>query len=306
MSHGFQANDRNYEQRQREREQQLMREQQERAAQIYLTNLAQLQEQNLTSFVASELEQITPAYEQMMQLMQSQNYTQANEQLATIQRIQFLPRIARQIQQHLEEEARLERKRQAAQEFHASNLQKLQEQMLREAQRREQAQQIQILVQSTPQLATTARAKVTSLAQLSLAEMTKIHQELQQQAIQEQAKEDVRRQTVASIFKSLQAVGFIVQNPTLVQEGDSNYVLIQAARMQGSQARFKVYANGDADIKFDNYRGKACQQDIDKVIPTLDQVYGIKLEQVRSYWENPDDEYASARPLNPTHTSSAK
>jgi hypothetical protein len=40
-----------------------------------------------------------------------------------------------------------------------------------------------------------------------------------------------------------------------------------------------------------------------KVLPKLSEVYGVNLSDERVLWENPDDEHADAKPINPTHTA---
>lgn len=299
MSRSSRHSDRGHSSRVDQRTQELQREQQEAAANLYRDTLAQLRAENLEQFVDTALQDITQAYEQMVSAMQNKLYAQGNNYLYTVQRIRSLPQQARAIQ----EQVRIKTQAQAE---HAANLRKLEEQMLREAQRHAEMQQIQELVHDNPQVTHHVQAEVAQLEQLSLAQLDKLHTDVQTQLLQQQASEDVRRYKVTSILKSLREVGFVVYSPDLVQEGDQNYVLVRAARVQGNQARFKIYLDGTMDFKLDNYRGQTCKEDSDKILPLLKKVYGIDLEEQHTFWENPDDQYATARPLTSTHTSTAK
>lgn len=118
--------------------------------------------------------------------------------------------------------------------------------------------------------------------------------------------EEVRKEMVKAVYKSLKDAGFTVLNPIIQKDGESNVVLIQASRPSGNQAKFRVNLNGLVHYEFDNYRGKRCKEDMQKVLPKLSEIYGVNLSEERVIWENPDDELADAKPVAPLQQSRAK
>lgn len=108
--------------------------------------------------------------------------------------------------------------------------------------------------------------------------------------------ENCRRMLVRSILDSLEKVGFVVETPKR-QSGDDDEVIIRARKPAGSQASFRVTANGGMIYKFDNYEGMKCKEDIDKILPILQQIYGIELSEERVLWQNPDRISKSTKPI---------
>lgn len=106
--------------------------------------------------------------------------------------------------------------------------------------------------------------------------------------------ESCRREVVKAIYQSLQKAGFSVDKPR--HDKDSDEVVIKAGRPAGSQAQFKVKLNGSMEYKFDRYKGSTCKEDINKVLPALQDVYGIQLSNERVIWQNPDDQDKDAKP----------
>ena len=100
-----------------------------------------------------------------------------------------------------------------------------------------------------------------------------------------------------AIFESLQKAGFAVEPPRR-ETGEADRVVILARKPSGRQAEFKVDLDGELSYKFDHYEGSACKQDIDQVLPVLQQIYGINLSDERIRWENPDRLSRDARPLD--------
>jgi len=109
--------------------------------------------------------------------------------------------------------------------------------------------------------------------------------------------EECRRTAVRAIFESLQKAGFAVEPPRR-ETGESDRVVILARKPSGRQAEFRVDLGGELSYKFDHYEGLACKQDIDQVLPMLQQLYGIQLSDERIRWENPDRLSRDARPLD--------
>lgn len=107
------------------------------------------------------------------------------------------------------------------------------------------------------------------------------------QAADERAlREEARRHVVRGLLRELQKAGFIVAEPKL-EGGEAAAVVIKAQRPSGAQAAFRVQLDG-MTYKFDHYEGEACLDDANKVMPRLQDIYGIELEEERVSWRNPD------------------
>lgn len=108
--------------------------------------------------------------------------------------------------------------------------------------------------------------------------------------------ENCRRDTVRAVMESLTAAGFIVEKP-IRSQGASDEVIIRARKPAGSDAVFKVTAEGGFSYKFDNYEGMGCKADIDRILPQLQEIYGISLKDRRVLWSNPDRHKGTAKPI---------
>lgn len=134
-------------------------------------------------------------------------------------------------------------------------------------------------------------------------DLTEIIQEAHQIEDTVIEKEAVRKEMVKAVYQSLKQAGFTVLNPIKQGVGEDSVVVIQASRPQGNRAKFRVRLDGAVRYEFDNYKGQRCKEDMQKVLPKLSEVYGVNLSDERVLWENPDDEHADAKPINPTHTA---
>lgn len=108
--------------------------------------------------------------------------------------------------------------------------------------------------------------------------------------------ENCRRDTVRAVMESLTSAGFVVDKP-IRSKGESDEVVIRARKPAGSDAVFKVTAEGGFSYKFDNYEGMGCKADIDRVLPQLQEIYGISLKDQRVLWTNPDRHKGTAKPI---------
>ncbi len=111
--------------------------------------------------------------------------------------------------------------------------------------------------------------------------------------------ERCRKETIKAVVRSLEAVGFVVERPRRQREGEADEVVVLARKPSGRAAEFRVALDGGLTYKFDHYEGMACKKDIDKVLPVLQEVYGIKLSDERVLWQNPTPESRTARPITP-------
>ncbi len=111
--------------------------------------------------------------------------------------------------------------------------------------------------------------------------------------------ERCRKETVKAVLKSLRASGFVVDTPRRQKEGDSDEVVVLARKPAGQQAEFRVNLDGGFLYRFDRYEGLTCKKDLDRILPMLQDIYGVKLSDRRVLWENPVPESRTARPLKP-------
>jgi hypothetical protein len=109
--------------------------------------------------------------------------------------------------------------------------------------------------------------------------------------------EESRRSAVRAVYESLMQAGFAVDQPWL-EEGNGGSVVVSARKPSGGQAQFRIGAEGALVYKFDHYEGAACKQDLQEVMPMLQQIYGITLSNERVLWDNPDRLSRDARPLD--------
>lgn len=109
--------------------------------------------------------------------------------------------------------------------------------------------------------------------------------------------EESRRAAVRAVFASLQQAGFAVDDPYL-EDGDGGSVVVSARKPSGGQAQFRIGVEGGLVYKFDHYEGAACKQDLNQVLPMLQQIYGITLSNERVLWDNPDRLSRDARPID--------
>ena len=100
--------------------------------------------------------------------------------------------------------------------------------------------------------------------------------------------EEVRREVVKSIIKSLKGSEFEVSAPELIKDDNGGIVKIIAKKPSGKRAVCKVSLNGKLEYIFDNYEGLTCVKDIDKFNKDLEEIYSIKLSDKKVLWENPD------------------
>ena len=112
--------------------------------------------------------------------------------------------------------------------------------------------------------------------------LSAIRQAADDRALQEAA----RRHVVSGLLRELRSAGFVIAEPKL-EGGEAGAVVIKAQRPSGAQAAFRVKLD-EMSYKFDHYQGQACLEDADKVLPKLQDIYGIELGEESISWQNPD------------------
>ena len=112
--------------------------------------------------------------------------------------------------------------------------------------------------------------------------------EIVEKATDEVVDETLRRSAVQAIVKSISSRGFVVQRGNIKHLKDEDVVLIIAQKPGGQTAEFRIDINGKFMYHFQGYEGKACEKDIGPMERDLEEVYGIKLVDRKTIWENPD------------------
>lgn len=130
---------------------------------------------------------------------------------------------------------------------------------------------------------------------LTLQDLDERLSAIRQAADERALQEAERRHVVSGLLRELRNAGFVVTDPKL-EAGEAAAVVIKAQRPSGAQAAFRVNLDG-MTYKFDHYQGQACLVDADKVLPRLQDIYGIELEEEKVSWRNPDMIGKSAKQL---------
>ena len=111
--------------------------------------------------------------------------------------------------------------------------------------------------------------------------------QISNQIEEETIEEDVRKEAVKAVMKSLKAQGFNVGTPQLITTGKGNVVKILAKKVSGKRAECIIDKSGKMSYKFDEYEGMTCLKDIEQFNIDLREIYGIQLSDKRVLWENP-------------------
>ena len=100
--------------------------------------------------------------------------------------------------------------------------------------------------------------------------------------------EDTRKEYVKRIVKQLRSQEFTVETVEMIGEGEKSLVKIVAKKPSGACAEARIGLDNKLSYKFDNYEGNSCLKDIEKFNVDLENIYGIKLDEKKDLWENPD------------------
>ena len=96
----------------------------------------------------------------------------------------------------------------------------------------------------------------------------------------------VRDRVLTSIIKIIKEQGFIVKKENVEECGD--HAKISAIKPNGEEVNFVVYMDGKFIYKFHNYEGLSCEKDIGNFEEKFESIYGVKLEEKKILWSNPD------------------
>jgi len=97
---------------------------------------------------------------------------------------------------------------------------------------------------------------------------------------------EVRNRVLTSIIKIIKQQGFIVKRENVEECGD--HAKISAVKPNGEHVNFAVYLDGKFIYKFHEYEGLSCEKDIKDFESKFESIYGIKLEDKKTFWSNPD------------------
>lgn len=97
---------------------------------------------------------------------------------------------------------------------------------------------------------------------------------------------DVRNRVLTSIIKIIKEQGFIVKKENVEECGD--HAKISAVKPNGEQVNFAVYLDGRFIYKFHEYEGLSCEKDIKDFEDKFESIYGVKIENKKTIWSNPD------------------
>jgi len=96
----------------------------------------------------------------------------------------------------------------------------------------------------------------------------------------------VRDRVLTAIIKIIKEQGFIVKKEN-VEECD-DHAKISAIKPNGEEVNFIVHMDGKFIYKFHNYEGLSCEKDIGNFEDKFESIYGVKLEEKKIMWSNPD------------------
>jgi len=124
---------------------------------------------------------------------------------------------------------------------------------------------------------------ITHGKNLSAAEIiSKTNQETNSGAVDKA----VRNRVLTAIIKIIKQQGFIVKKENVEECGD--HAKISAVKPNGEQANFTVHLDGKFIYKFYEYEGLSCEKDICGFEEQFESIYGLKLEDKKTLWSNPD------------------
>ena len=100
--------------------------------------------------------------------------------------------------------------------------------------------------------------------------------------------ERLRKSAIQAIVKSISEKGFVVEKKNIRLIRETNTVKITAMKPGSQKAEFSVDLDGKFNYRFDGYEGRACEKDIEPFEEDLERIYGIKIREKKTIWDNPD------------------
>jgi len=138
-------------------------------------------------------------------------------------------------------------------------------------------------LQNAKKMLSEKKADVDSNNNLSAEEIiSKTNQKINNEAVDKA----VRDRVLTAIIKIIKEQGFIVKKENVEECGD--HAKISAIKPNGEQVNFAVHLDGQFIYKFHNYEGLSCEKDIENFEDKFESIYGVKLEEKKIMWSNPD------------------
>ena len=124
--------------------------------------------------------------------------------------------------------------------------------------------------------------------EITVEDVTSQLQTIETQADEAMIYEDIRKETVRSIYRQLKRQEFSVAPPELIERDGKSFVRIVASKPSGKTAVCQIGLDGKLTYKFGQYEGMTCIKDIEKFNVDLEKIYSVKLSDERVIWENPN------------------
>ena len=103
---------------------------------------------------------------------------------------------------------------------------------------------------------------------------------------QQTVDEELRREILTALIKTMRELGFAVGKPTLVKE--TGAVAVTGTMSSGRSIRFDVDLSGQMEFDMNGFLERKCANHLDDVLGLLETNYNIQSGPVQHNWKNPD------------------
>ena len=98
--------------------------------------------------------------------------------------------------------------------------------------------------------------------------------------------EELRREILTALIKTMRELGFAVGKPTVVKE--TGAVALIGTMSSGRSIRFDVDLSGQMEFDMNGFLERKCADHLDEVLGLLETNYNIQSGPVQHNWKNPD------------------
>jgi len=113
-------------------------------------------------------------------------------------------------------------------------------------------------------------------------EALEAHEADEKQAVDE----ELRREILTALIKTMRELGFAVGKPTVVKE--TGAVALIGTMSSGRSIRFDVDLSGQMEFDMNGFLERKCADHLDEVLGLLETNYNIQSGPVQHNWKNPD------------------
>ena len=103
---------------------------------------------------------------------------------------------------------------------------------------------------------------------------------------QQAVDEELRREILTALIKTMRELGFAVGKPTVVKE--TGAVALIGTMSSGRSIRFDVDLSGQMEFDMNGFLERKCADHLDEVLGLLETNYNIQSGPVQHNWKNPD------------------